>query len=125
MAKKGKGTSTPTRPAIRLPKKMGGGKGKSVAFLIGLGILAVLLLGIWYLFFFPGKIDYADPEYTWQVRRMDAGDFLVRGKKIDAIKDDPQALIRALNKSGKDPESFRTPKDQEVIGPPQIEAERD
>jgi|GEM_PF-1677799 hypothetical protein len=121
MAKRGKTPSRPSGPKVRLPKKMGGGAGKTWKVLIGAGIFVIVLLGVWYGLFRPEKIDYTDPEYTWQVRRDDpAGDLLVRGKKLDRIKDDPQALIRALNKSEKDPESFRTPKDREPVSPPKL-----
>lgn len=121
MVKSQKRKSRSDRPEIHLPKKMGGGKGRTIILLIGTGIFLVLLLGVVYYLYLPKKIDFADPEYTWQVRRGDPqGDLLVRGKKIDRIKKDPQALIRALNKSNRDPESFRTPKDRETVNPPKL-----
>ena len=67
------------------------------------------------------KEDYESDDYTWSAS-LDAGghDLLVRGVKIDTIRKDLRGLIRALNKSDKDPESFRTPKGSEPLGLPKL-----
>ena len=67
------------------------------------------------------KEVYESDDYTWSAN-VDAGghDLLVRGAKIDAIKDNLPGLIRALNRSDKDPESFRTPKGSEPLGLPKL-----
>jgi hypothetical protein len=83
--------------------------------------MVVLILISVYFFFFPEKKDFQDPELTWRaVRGTAQGDLLVRGKHIDRIKGDVKDLIRALNKSERDPESFRTPVDREIIDPPKL-----
>lgn len=68
-----------------------------------------------------GKKYYESKDYTWHAEiGSKNGDFLVRGKKIDKIRDDVNKLVYAINKSDKDPETFRTPEDKEPIDPPKL-----
>jgi len=65
--------------------------------------------------------DYKDKDYTWYVA-LGAKDYnlLIRGTKINKIRDDIYKLIYALNKSEKDPDTFRTPDDKEPNDPPKL-----
>lgn len=97
------------------------------AHLLGV-LLAVLLLGLILLVVYykvlvivETEIDYQDQAYTWNARIGDeAGDVLVRGEKIDLIRHDIQTLIAAFNRSGKDPETFRSQENREPLGPPKL-----
>ncbi len=65
--------------------------------------------------------DYQNPAYHWTADLSQPGqDLLVRGHKIDQIRDNLDQLIYALNGSDLDPESFRTPEDQESPGLPKL-----
>jgi len=63
-----------------------------------------------------------DSDYAWHVEAgSSAGtEALVRGGKIDAIRNDVKKLVAALNGTDKDPGSFRTQKDQEPNDPPKV-----
>lgn len=96
------------------------------AYLLGI-LLAVLLPGLIWLVVYKDlvieetEIDYQDQAYTWNARiGGKAGDVLVRGEKIDLIKHDAQTLIAAFNRSGKDPETFRSRENREPLGPPKL-----
>src|SRR4030043_1189513 len=68
-----------------------------------------------------GKKYYESNAYTWYtVIGSKDGDLLVRGRKIDHIKNNIHKLIFALNRSKKDPETFRTPKDKDPTDPPKL-----
>ncbi len=60
------------------------------------------------------SINYASEGYTWKAVIGAQGDELVRGEKIDAIKNDLAKLIAALNKSDQDPEAFRNSSSDET-----------
>ena len=78
-------------------------------------ILIVLLIKI------TGKKYYESKDYTWNtVIGSKDGDVLIRGKQIDKIKNDISKLICAINKSDKDPETFRTPENKEPTDPPKL-----
>lgn len=78
-------------------------------------ILIVLIVKL------TGKKYYESNDYTWNtVIGSKNGDVLIRGMKIDKIKKDINKLVNALNKSEKDPETFRTPKDKEPTDPPKL-----
>lgn len=64
---------------------------------------------------------YESKDYMWyaEIGPKD-GDLLIRGEKLDRIKNDINKLIYAINGSDKDPERFRTPEDKEPIGPPKL-----
>ena len=64
---------------------------------------------------------YEEKDYTWysEIGSKDR-DLLIRGEKLDLIKNDINKLIYAINRSDKDPELFRTPEDKEPIGPPKL-----
>lgn len=67
------------------------------------------------------EIDYTDERYTWNARvGVQGGDALVRGEKIGEIRDDPEKLVLAFNRSGHDPESFRTAETDTTMGPPKL-----
>ena len=66
------------------------------------------------------RIDYTSNEYVWTVKSENSGDILIRGRKIDRIKHDIKKLIFALNKSEANPESFRTPANEEQDDPPKL-----
>ncbi len=60
-------------------------------------------------------------EYTWNaVLRSKGPNLLIRGAKVDMIKNDINKLIYALNGSEKDPESFRTPEGKDPTDPPKL-----
>jgi len=70
---------------------------------------------------FSGEKYYESKDYTWYAAiGTKDGDLLIRGAKIDKIKNNIHKLIHALNKSKKDPETFRTLKDREPTGPPKL-----
>ncbi|MEW6184342.1 MAG: GerMN domain-containing protein [Thermodesulfobacteriota bacterium] len=110
------------RPKIKLPKKFGGRRInlKKIGLWVMIPIVLLILISF-YLLTFPEKKNYQDPEFIWRtVRGTPEGDLLIRGKHIDQIKGNVKDLIRALNKSDQDPESFRTPKDREAADPPKV-----
>lgn len=63
---------------------------------------------------------YKSEDYIWFVSFENGDSVLVRGKKIDKIKNDIKKMISALNKSEKNPESFRTPENEEQDDPPKL-----
>lgn len=67
-------------------------------------------------------IDYRNVEYTWNAAvGTEKGDTLIRGRKIDDIKDDLDKLVYASNRTDEDPESFRTTDAYgEPLGPPKL-----
>ncbi|MBI5211927.1 MAG: hypothetical protein HY957_00950 [Nitrospirae bacterium] len=78
-------------------------------------ILIVLLIKI------TGKRYYESEDYTWKTETgTKDGDVLIRGKKIDKIKNDINKLIYAINRSEEDPETFRTPENKEPTDPPKL-----
>jgi len=78
-------------------------------------ILIVLLIKI------TGKKYYESKDYTWNTEAGSKdGDVLIRGKKLDRIRNDINKLIYAINKSDKDPETFRTPENKEPTNPPKL-----
>lgn len=68
--------------------------------------------------------DYSSDAYAWTVKTEGSDDILVRGSKIDRIKHDIKKLIFALNKSDADPESFRTPANEEQNDPPKLKLKK-
>jgi hypothetical protein len=82
-------------------------------------IAAVILLFV--IIKLIGDDYYKDKEYTWYVASgPNDGNLLIRGAKIDKIKNNLNKLTYALNKSEKDPETFRTPEDKEPTDPPKL-----
>ena len=78
-------------------------------------ILIVLLIKI------TGKKYYESKDYTWNTETGSKdGDVLIRGKKLDRIRNDINKLIYAINKSDKDPETFRTAQNKEPTDPPKL-----
>lgn len=64
---------------------------------------------------------YQSDDYVWRAEPgLKEGAFLVRGRKLDRIKQDISKLICALNKSENDPETFRTPESREPTDPPKL-----
>ena len=89
--------------------------------LITIAFLIIVVISIIVFLKFSGEINYQDKEYTWYTAiGTKDGDLLIRGTKIDKIKNNINKLIQALNKSKKDPETFRTPKDKETTNPPKL-----
>jgi hypothetical protein len=90
------------------------------AFLyIAVSIVIVLLIIV--AVKLSGEKYYQSKDYTWYAAiGTKDGDLLIRGAKIDKIKNNINKLIQALNKSNKDPETFRTPKDKEPTSPPKL-----
>jgi hypothetical protein len=88
-------------------------------------IYIVVLITIGLLIFFVFKLTsakyYESKDYTWysEIGTKD-GDLLVRGKKIDRIKNDINKLIYAINGTDKNPEIFRTPEGKEPLGQPKL-----
>ena len=101
------------------------GPRKALLF-FGILLVAGLPALAWFMIFRDRALiepvfDYQDPEYTWNARIGDIrGDMLVRGTKIDLIKDDIHKLIAAFNRSGQNPESFRTRRNREPLGTPKL-----
>jgi hypothetical protein len=90
----------------------------SVKFIL-IPITAVILLVV--IIRLTGENYYKNKEYTWYVASgADDGNLLIRGAKIDKIKNDLNKLTYALNKSKKDPETFRTPENKEPTDPPKL-----
>ncbi len=88
---------------------------KYILIAIAVALLVIVIIK------FTGEDDYNNKEYTWYAS-SGAQDYnlLIRGTKIDKIKSDINKLIYALNKSKKDPESFRTPITKEPTDPPKL-----
>lgn len=63
-----------------------------------------------------------DNDRIWHVEAgSSAGtEALVRGGKIDAVRNDVKKLVAALNGTDKDPGTFRTKGDREPGGPPKV-----
>ena len=84
-----------------------------------LAVVAVLL--IIFAVKLIGERDYKNKEYAWYTALgAKDGNLLVRGTKVDKIKNDIYKLIYALNKSEKDPETFRTAENKEPTDPPKL-----
>jgi hypothetical protein len=62
---------------------------------------------------------YESREYRWYADFED-GPHLVRGKAIDRIRRDVRMLVSAVNRTDRDPETFRTPGDHEPTDPPRL-----
>ena len=78
-------------------------------------ILIVIMINI------TGKKYYESEDYTWKTETgTKDGDVLIRGKKLDRITNDINKLICAINKSDKDPETFRTPENKEPTDLPKL-----
>ncbi len=99
---------------------------KNAYALIGMSLVAILIAFTWWTFYRdipvdPVEIDYTDEAYAWKaVIGSGRGDFLVRGEKIDEINHDIQKLIFAVNRSGKKPERFQPPDDEEPLSLPKL-----
>ena len=65
---------------------------------------------------------FAENEHdqTWHVDFNESGYRLIRGSKLDQIKDDMRQLIAALNQSSDNPEIFCTPAGREPTDPPKV-----
>lgn len=63
-----------------------------------------------------------DNDHIWHVEAGSPAETeaLVRGKKIDAVRNDAKKLVAALNGTDKDPETFRTQGDREPNDPPKV-----
>ncbi len=99
---------------------------KKALILIGAGVILLLIALLW-LQMTPhrvveeAEIDYTDERYTWNAQvGARGGDTLVRGEKIDEIRNDPEKLVLAFNRSGRDPEAFRTAKNEKTLGLPKL-----
>ena len=77
----------------------------AAAFLVALAVI------------YPGRKYYESSDYVWI---SDDGNALIRGRKIDKIKNDINKLVFAFNGSEKNPETFRTPEDKEPADPPKL-----
>jgi spore germination protein GerM len=93
-------------------------KKKTIKYILVTITAALLIIIIVKL---TGQDYYQDKEYTWYVASGAKDDnLLIRGTKIDKIKNDINKLIYALNKSKKDPETFRTPENKEPTDLPKL-----
>jgi len=85
-----------------------------------------LFIIVWWVLLFAGipscnPIDYHNKECRWIADLSQPGrDLLIRGRCLDRIKNDLEGLIKAVNGSDRDPESFRTPPGTEPLGPPKL-----
>ena len=104
---------------------------KKALILLAAGVILLLIALLWLQMTPPRvveeaeidypEIDYTDERYTWNARvGARGGDTLVRGEKIDEIRDDPEKLVLAFNRSGRDPETFRTTENDKTLGPPKL-----
>lgn len=89
-----------------------------------LGYIAVIIIVGSLTYFFVKFISpnyHESKNYIWSIESSPKSkDILVRGKKIDRIKNDINKLIYALNESKKDPETFATPPGEEPLGSPKL-----
>ena len=93
-------------------------KQKAITF-ITISVVTVVLIVL--VIKITGKKNYESKDYTWNTETGSKdGDVLIRGKKLDRIRNDINKLIFAINKSDKDPETFRTPEDKEPTDPPKL-----
>jgi spore germination protein GerM len=89
--------------------------------LIYIAILIATVLLIIVAVKLTGEKYYKNKEYTWYTALgAKDGNLLIRGTRVDKIKNHIYKLIHALNKSEKDPEAFRTPEDKEPTDPPKL-----
>lgn len=99
---------------------------KNAYAMIGISVAAILIAFTWWTVYrdtpdTPVEIDYTDEAYAWKaVIGSGRGDFLVRGTKIDLIKQDIEKLIFAVNRSGKDPAHFQSPAEGGPLAPPKL-----
>jgi len=101
---------------------------KKGLILVAAGIVLLLIALLWLQMTPPPvvedvepEIDYTDERYTWNARvGARGGDTLVRGEKIDEIRHDAEKLVLAFNRSGRDPETFRTAENEKPLGPPKL-----
>jgi hypothetical protein len=88
-----------------------------------LSILAVVMIGGLILISLKSlrSKDYESDAYRWHAQlTSQEKDLLIRGAKLDRIKDDLDQLIYAVNGSDQDPETFRTPAGSEPLGLPKL-----
>jgi hypothetical protein len=89
-------------------------------------IVILVLTAVVYILIKNAKHTPNAESNTWYVDydSRNGETLLVRGEKIDSIKDNINELINALNGSDKDPESFRTPEDRDPNDPPKIKLQK-
>jgi Sporulation and spore germination len=92
-----------------------------IALMLSISFIGVVIGALAYLHEhqFVFRPDY---DYIWHVE-VDASAktvALVRGGKIDAIRNDEKKLIAALNGTNKDPETFRVKAGREPNAPPKV-----
>jgi hypothetical protein len=93
-------------------------------------LVIALMLAISFIGVVVGVITYVkghrsfipDTDHIWRVEFDPSAETeaLVRGRKIDAIRNDAQKLVVALNGTDKDPGTFRTPGNRESKNPPKV-----
>jgi hypothetical protein len=68
------------------------------------------------------RTGFPDNDYIWHVEVVSPAktEALVRGRKIDAIRNDEKKLVAALNGTSTDPEKFRTKAGREPDAPPKV-----
>ena len=93
---------------------------KPVILLMLLLSLTGVVVGV-FAFLQERKAPRPDNDLIWHVEIGPAGtETLVRGGKIDSIRDDANKLVAALNGTDKDPELFRAPAGREPSDPPKV-----
>lgn len=73
-------------------------------------------------YFHEHRLAHPDYDYIWHIEVSSSAKTvaLVRGGKIDAIRNDDKKLIAALNGTSKDPETFRVKAGLEPNAPPKV-----
>jgi hypothetical protein len=91
-----------------------------IALMLTISVIGVVIGVLAYLH--EHRFVLPDSNYIWHVEVNASAKTvaLVRGGKIDAIRNDEKKLVAALNGTAKDPETFRTKAGQEPKDPPKV-----
>ena len=91
-----------------------------IALMLIISMTGIVVGVIVYLKQHPSGLP--DNDYIWhvEVNASAKTEALVRGGKIDAIRNDEMKLVAALNGTNKDPEKFRTKAGQEPNATPKV-----
>jgi hypothetical protein len=91
-----------------------------IALMLALSFIGIVIGVLAYLH--EHGFSHPDYDYIWhvEVNAPDNTVALVRGGKIDAIRNDEKKLIAALNGTSKDPETFRVKAGREPNAPPKV-----
>lgn len=91
-----------------------------IALMLSLSLIGAVIGVISFLKIHKSVLPDNDRIWHVEIDPFTGREALVRGGKIDAIRNDAKKLVAALNGTDKDPGTFRTPNDREPNDPPKV-----